>query len=107
MPTQSAADRSLVAKIAAAERWGRTSDRAAATAPARAGLRDKFAREIDPGGTLTPAELERRVDQLMHALMMKMSRRASESRRKARESTKAAVAAEAELDGLGGDTDAA
>jgi hypothetical protein len=32
-------DRALIARIAASERWGRTGDRSAATAPARHGLR--------------------------------------------------------------------
>lgn len=82
MPSRSAQDRSLVAQIAAAERWGRTTDRTAATAPARAGLRAKFAREVDPTGALDPAEVERRVAQLMRAHMLRMSLKAKASRRK-------------------------
>lgn len=81
MPATTPDERSLVARIAAAERWGRTSDRSAATAPARAGLRAKFAREIDPDGKLDAAELERRVDQLHHAHMMRMSLAATRARR--------------------------
>jgi hypothetical protein len=73
-------DRTLIAKIAAAERWGRTADRTAATAPARAGLRAKFSREVDPQGTLPAAELERRVDHLMRAHMLRMTHRAAQSR---------------------------
>ena len=71
-----AADRSLRAQIAAHDRWGRTADRAAATAPARAGLRAKFARQIDPDGELAssdPAELERRIDSLQRSHMLRMS----------------------------------
>ncbi len=45
-------DRVLIACIAASERWGRTSDRSAATAPGRRGLRAKFKREADPDGAL-------------------------------------------------------
>ena len=67
MAARTPEDRSLVAQIAAAERWGRTTDRTAATAPARAGLRAKFAREVDPTATLDPAEVDRRVEQLMRA----------------------------------------
>ena len=103
MPSRSAQDRSLVAQIAAAERWGRTPDRTAATAPARAGLRAKFEREVDPDGTLDPAELGRRVDQLVRAHMLRMSVKAKASRRKAKEFATTAEAAEAELDGLGGE----
>lgn len=83
MSTSSAPERDhrvLAAQIAAAERWGRTADRTAATAPARAGLRAKFAREVDPEGRLSPAEVERRVDSLMRAHMLRMSLKARQSR---------------------------
>lgn len=50
------ADRALIARIAAAERWARTADRVAATAPARRGLRARFEREADPEGVLDVAE---------------------------------------------------
>lgn len=72
--------RVLIARIAAAERWGRVADRAKATAPARTGLRLKFEREIDPDGTLEPAELERRVNHLVRAHMLRMSLAASAAR---------------------------
>jgi hypothetical protein len=71
----------MVARIAAAERWGRTKDRTAATAPGRTGLRDRFAREIDPDGILAPDELERRVGLLMQAHMLRMSLAAKNARR--------------------------
>lgn len=83
MPARLPEDRSIVAQIAAAERWGRTVDRSAATQPARAGLRAKFARQIDPDGTLAaadPAELERRVDHLQRAHMLRMSLAAKKAR---------------------------
>lgn len=81
MPARTPQERILIAQIAAAERWGRTPDRTAATAPARAGLRAKFAREIDPESNLDPAELERRVDQLLRAHMLRMSLKARNARR--------------------------
>lgn len=102
MAAHAAEDRSIVAQIAAAERWGRTPDRTAATAPARAGLRAKFAREADPDGLLAPHELEVRVDSLMRAHMLRMSLAAKTARRKAREHLAAADAAEAELAEAGG-----
>lgn len=80
MPSKNPADRSVVAQIAAAERWGRTADRTAATEPARAGLRAKYAREVDPEGRLEPAEVERRVDSLMKAHMLRMTRAAAAAR---------------------------
>lgn len=102
MAARTPEERSLLAQVAAAERWGRTDDRTAATAPARAGLRAKFAREIDPDGTLPSDELERRIDHLMRAHMLRMSHKAAASRRKAREAREAAEAAETELRALGG-----
>ena len=53
MPASDPLDRSTIASIAALERWGRTHDRAVATAPARAGLRAKFAPRSTPR-TLSP-----------------------------------------------------
>lgn len=102
MPARTAEERSLVAQIAAAERWGRVPDRTAATAAARAGLRGRFAREVDPEKKLDPAELERRVDSLMRAHMLRMSLKAKASRRRARELTETAERAEAELIASGG-----
>lgn len=80
MPARTPEQRSLVAQIAAAERWGRTPDRTAATAPARAGLRAKYAAQIDPDNKLDPAERERRVDHLMRAHMLRMSLAAKAAR---------------------------
>lgn len=98
MAATRAEDRSIVAQIAAAERWGRTPDRTAATAPARAGLRAKYARQVDPDGTLPPAELERRVDSLMRAHMLRMSLAAKNARRRAQEAEQAV----ADLEEAGG-----
>lgn len=106
MPARTPEERTLSAQIAAAERWGRTQDRTAATEPARRGLRAKFEREVDPDGALAasdPAELERRVDSLMRAHMLRMSLKARSARRRAREAVAAAEAAEnAEAAMIGG-----
>jgi len=75
-------DRVLVARIAAAERWARTSDRTQATAPARRGLTAKFEREADPDGVLPPGERTRRADLLMRAHMLRMARRSALARRR-------------------------
>jgi hypothetical protein len=77
-------DRSLIARIAAAERWARTPDRAAATAPARRGLRAKFEREADPDGVLDAGERARRADALMSAHMLRLARASAKARRTGR-----------------------
>jgi hypothetical protein len=70
----------LIARIAAAERWGRVNDRTAETLPARQGLRAKYAHEADPNQSLAPAELEKRVDALLRAHMLRMSLAAKKAR---------------------------
>jgi hypothetical protein len=101
MPAHNPDERALVARIAAAERWGRTPDRNAATAPAREGLRAKYARDADPDGRLDAEDLERRVDSLMRAHMLRMTLAAKSARRRAREASETATRAEAELRDLG------
>jgi hypothetical protein len=79
-------DRAVIARIAAAERWGRTADRSAATEPARRGLRAKFEREADPEGALDAAERTRRADALMTAHMLRLARASAQARRSGRRS---------------------
>lgn len=81
MPAIEQDERVLVATIAAETRWATCPDRTAATAPARLGLRMRFAREVDPRGTMQPDERARRVDALHRAHMAKMTLRASQARR--------------------------
>jgi len=66
-------------------------------------MRAKWAAEVDPDGTIDPAEVERRVDQLQQAHMLRMSLAAKQARRRAREQTELAESAERDLAGLGGD----
>ena len=60
MPAATPSERALIARIAAHERWASTTDRAAATPPGRKGLIDRFDRQVDPDGTMPPAERARR-----------------------------------------------
>jgi len=55
-PANDPETRRLVAQIAANESWANTADRSARTARARAALQAKFERQVDPEGTLPPAE---------------------------------------------------
>ena len=75
-------DRALIARIAAAERWGHTGDRSAATAPARRGLRAKFELEADPDGVLPIDERARRADALQRAHMLRLSLASAKARRR-------------------------
>jgi hypothetical protein len=76
-------DASLRGRIAALERWARTPDRTAATAPARAGLEARFAAEVDPDGTLDPAERAKRVGMVRRAYFARLARRSAQKRRSA------------------------
>jgi hypothetical protein len=71
----SVSDRSLRAKIAAHERWGRESDRSAATAAARAANDDRYlnaARALHPN--LSEKELRVRAANLRSADAARMAR---------------------------------
>lgn len=74
MPAQDPKDRALVAQIAANERWGRTTDRTAATAPARRALNQKFLDQA--GGDPVRAENLRRAHFQRLALKSAQTRRA-------------------------------
>lgn len=103
MPARSPEERALIARIAAGERWGRTADRVAATEKMRAGRRAQFERralEACPG--LTGDELARHADDLQRAHMLRMSLKARQSRRKARDHIAEAEAAETELSDMSG-----
>lgn len=89
------AERRIVASIAAHESWAQTTNRSARTAPARAALDRKFLDEA--GGD------PRRAAHLRKAYFARLALKSAQSRRKARELTAAAVAAESELSALGGE----
>lgn len=80
--------RSLRARIAANRRWSQ-EDPAPTMERARAGLRAKFLREVDPDGVLPDAERERRADARWRAHMQTLALRSSQARarRKAEHST--------------------
>lgn len=82
-------ERSLSAAIAAHSSWAHTSDRAARTAAARAGLDAKFLREAE--GDPVRAEHARK------AHFMSLALKSAKSRRLAAEARAAAEAAEQEM----------
>lgn len=87
--TQNENERRMAAAIASHISWANTEDRAARTAPARRGLEEKFLREA--GGD------PKRAEHLRKAHFQRLALLSAQSRRRARESTAAAEAAEAEL----------
>lgn len=89
MAAATQAERRLQSSIAAHESWANTSNRSARTAPARAALDQKFldAAEGDP----------QRAEHLKKAHFQRLALKSAQSRRKARELTEVAEAADAEL----------
>lgn len=90
----SSSERVLAASIAAHESWARTEDRSARTAPARRALDARFLEQA--GGD------PQRAEHLRKAYFQRLALKSAQSRRRAREATEAAAAAEAELRALGG-----
>lgn len=70
-----ASRRSLAGRVAAHERWSREPDRAAATAPARAGFLARFERQVDPEGVLDPKVRAERAESAMKAHMARLAMR--------------------------------
>lgn len=85
---------SLRSRIAAHESWANTTDRTARTAPARAALERKFLEAAD-GDPLRAAHLRK-------AHFARLALKSAQSRRRARELTEVADAAEAALAEAGG-----
>lgn len=104
-------ERALRARLAAHIRWKNTEDPAAATAPARAALMDKFEREVDPDGTLAPQERARRAQHARKAYFTRLALKSVQARRKSAAYVAETVKASIELAVLdaqdGGDDDAA
>jgi hypothetical protein len=89
-------ERRLRAQIAAHQSWANTSDRAARTAKARAALDQKF---LDQSGG-DPV----RAEHLRKAYYARLTLKSAATRRKIKELTAEAEAAEAELRGASGAT---
>lgn len=69
------------ARIAAFTRHSRGNTKEA-TEPARAGLQAKWEREVDPDGTLDPAERATRAARLRRAHMIRLAARSAQVRAK-------------------------
>ncbi|WP_242890126.1 hypothetical protein [Actinomadura litoris] len=71
--------RSQRARIAALTRWSREDPRPNGERGQR-GLLDKFEREVDPEGALTPAERARRAEAARKAHMTRLAYRSAKAR---------------------------
>lgn len=71
----------MIARIAASERWSRTADPSAATAPARRAFLDRFERQVDPEGVLDPLDRARRAAHARKAYFARLALKSAQARR--------------------------
>lgn len=73
------AQRSLLARLSAHEKWGQCADRTAATQPARDAFFQRFLDKVDPAIT-NPADRRKAAESLMRAHFTKLAYRSSVAR---------------------------
>jgi hypothetical protein len=71
-------------RIAAQVSWSRTTDRDARTKPGRQAFLDRFERDVDPEGKLSPDERRRRAQHALRAHMLRLAKRSATVRRRTR-----------------------
>ena len=86
-------ERSLRARLAAHTSWAKTPDPASRTAKARKVAMDRFEREVDPDGTLPPAERVRRAEHAKKAYFTRIALESARVRRIKRDLKAASAAA--------------
>ena len=87
MPQQNSltpTERTIRAQIAAHESWAHTEDRPARTANARKAMLDKFESQVDPDGTLAPAERAKRAEHARKAHFKRLALKSAQARRRRR-----------------------
>jgi hypothetical protein len=80
-------DRRLAAQKAVHTSWAHTADPAARTAPARKAFADRFERQVDPEGTLSPTERARRAEHARKAYMADLALKSAKARRRRKAGT--------------------
>lgn len=80
----SPAERVLRARAAAHTKWSQT-DAVAGTAAARAAFLAGFERQVDPDGSLDPAERQRRAEHARKAHFARLALRSAQARRRSKE----------------------
>ncbi|WP_006247202.1 hypothetical protein [Mycolicibacterium tusciae] len=74
--------RIMRARLGAFESWARTEDRTARTRPARKAALERFEREVDPEGALTPQERAKRAEWARKAHMQRMAMKSAAARKR-------------------------
>ena len=72
----------LRASLASHASWAKTTDRSARTAAARRKFDERFEREVDPDGVLSPAERTRRAANARKAYYARLALKSAQARRR-------------------------
>lgn len=75
-------ERRLVAQIGAHKSWEQTENRSARTEPARRAMLEKFEQQVDPDGTLQPAERAKRAEHARKAYFKRLALKSVQARRR-------------------------
>jgi len=73
-------DHALSSRLGAHLSWAATADPAARTLPARQAFLDRFEREVDPDGTLSPTERARRGAHARKAYFLRLALKSAQAR---------------------------
>jgi hypothetical protein len=81
MASNDPTERTQIARLAAHTSWANTPDPSARSAPGRAAFLARFERQVDPDGTLPPAERARRAEHARKAYFGRLALRSAQARR--------------------------
>ncbi|MEH1013064.1 hypothetical protein V6U90_08125 [Micromonospora sp. CPCC 206060] len=81
MASSHPSDAAQIAKLAAHLKWAKCDDRTTATAAARKAFLDRFEREVDPDGTLDPADRATRAAHAKSAYYARLALKSAQARR--------------------------
>jgi len=81
MSAKDPAERALIARLASNTYWATCPDPSAHTAPGRRAFLDRFERQVDPDGTLPPAERAKRAERAKVAYFSKLAHRSAQARK--------------------------
>lgn len=85
MTAKNVPDRRLIGRIGAHALHAKVKDEGAHTAPARTAFLNRFEREVDPDGTLSPDERARRIEHARKAYFAQLALKSAQARRANRE----------------------
>jgi hypothetical protein len=74
--------RSLSARIAVHASWANTANRTARTAPGTKAFLERFEKQVDPDGVLSPVERAKRAEHARKAYFLSLAAKSAAARRK-------------------------